>query len=179
MVEGTKSAPAFPGTDSNPAPGNPDLRAVVEEFGRLLAIFEGQLGAAVSEADRECMAVGEAFHGLSSAREEIAGSVGQANSEQRILAACDRIGSSLTAAVMALQYHDRLSQRVEHIRMGLHRLQTHLRDDAGQSHEDWMAMLKKVEHRYYLEQKRLEAAAQGPGNHGEAAAGDPDNVELF
>ncbi len=179
MVEGAKLTPPSSSVDAADATGNPDLRAVVEEFGRLLAIFEGQLGAAVSEADRECMAVGEAFHGLSSAREEIAGSVGQENSEERIRSACDRIGASLTAAVMALQYHDRLSQRVEHIRMGLHRLQTHLRDDAGQSHEDWMSMLKRVEHRYYLEQQRLEAVARAAGSQGDAAGADPDNVELF
>jgi hypothetical protein len=158
---------------------NPDLRAVVEEFGRLLAIFEAQLGAAVSEADRECMAVGEAFHGLASAKDDIAGNLGVQGGEQRILAACERIGASLTAAVMALQYHDRLSQRVEHIRMGLHRLQTHLRDDTGQTHEDWMAMLKRVEHRYYLEQKRLEAVARGPGSQDQDASAGPDNVELF
>jgi hypothetical protein len=171
--------PANPALAPAAAEQNPDLRAVVEEFGRLLAIFEAQLGAAVSEADRECMAVGEAFHGLSSAKDDITGSLGAQDSQQRILAACERIGSSLTAAVMALQYHDRLSQRVEHIRMGLHRLQTHLRDDAGQTHEDWMGMLKRVEHRYYLEQKRLEAVARAGASQDGAASADPDNVELF
>ena len=159
---------------------NTDLRDVVEEFGRLLAIFEAQLGAAVVEADRECMAVGEAFHGLASARHDIATAVHGENCADAVLAGCERIGANLTAAVIALQYHDRLAQRVEHIRTGLQRLQGHLRDEATRSHEEWMLTLKQVEHRYYLEQKRLEAVAHAaPAVEKDRVALTEDNVELF
>jgi len=160
--------------------GSTELRDVVEEFGRLLAIFEAQLGAAVVEADRECMAVGEAFHGLASARDDMAAGVRDSDCADVVLAGCERIGLNLTAAVIALQYHDRLAQRVEHIRMGLQRLQTHLRDDETRSHEEWMRTLKQVEHRYYLEQKRLEAVARASDRaEQDSVAVVEDNVELF
>ena len=159
---------------------NTDLRDVVEEFGRLLAIFEAQLGAAVVEADRECMAVGEAFHGLASARDDIVAHARGGDSVAAVVGGCDRIGSSLTAAVIALQYHDRLAQRVEHIRTGLQRLQTHLRDDSNRSHEEWLHTLQQVENRYYLEQKRLEAATQASNFFGKSCVSAPeDNVVLF
>ena len=159
---------------------NTELRDVVEEFGRLLAIFEAQLGAAVVEADRECMAVGEAFHGLASARDDIVTAMRGRSDAGEVMGGCERIGLNLTAAVIALQYHDRLAQRVEHIRTGLQRLQGHLRDEATRSHEEWMQTLKQVEHRYYLEQKRLEAVAHAPNSvEKDRVAELEDNVELF
>ena len=152
-------------TESTDA-GSAALRDVVEEFGRLLAIFEAQLGAAIVEADRECMAVGAAFHGLAAARDEISASVAGGDCATLVRRGCERIGASLTAATVALQYHDRLTQWVAHIRSGLQRLQIYLRDDSNRSHEQWLHTLKQVEHRYYLEQRRLKVLTQASNQMG-------------
>jgi hypothetical protein len=141
-----------------PAPRGSELRAVIEEFGRVLDILGAQLSASVQEAEQECAAVGKAFRELATAKSRIdeidcdppACEVLRENSAQ--------IGASLDAAVVGLQYHDRLAQRVGHIRAGLNHLQQVLRDGSERSHADWLELLRDVEEAHRQEQLRLMAA---------------------
>ena len=92
---------------------------------------------------------------------------------------CLQIGESLQTAVVALQYHDRLSQRLGLVRVGLNRLQTLLHDASPRSYDDWLASLREVEHINRMEQQRL-----GPTPvESEASVYEPDlsqsSVELF
>lgn len=162
------------------APGidGTDIRAVIEEFGRLLAIFSTQLAESLQEADHECKALGESFDDLAVARMRI-DAVACPEPQQSVLRAeCARIGESVGAAVVALQYHDRLAQRVGHIRVGLSHLQSILTTDSRRSHADWLSLLQNVERSYGLEWHRLARAAP----ESQAAPADTvgnSSVELF
>jgi hypothetical protein len=163
-----------------PAPENGELRVVIGEFGRHLDILAEQLGASLSEADRECVSVGESFHDLADAKNKIADVLCDEPVRTVLKHSCDQIGTSLHAAVVALQYHDRLAQRLALIRTGLNRLQDLLHDPTVRPYNDWLESLRHVEQLNRIEQRRLgpEAAlGQNDPDHRTDAAND--SVELF
>lgn len=130
-------------------------RELSDEFGRHLHLLAGQLGFALQEADRECVSVGASFDELSAANDAIA----QVNCPEPagglLRHACREIGASLHNAVVALQYHDRLSQRLELVRVALERLQTLLQQSPPRSADLWLAALREAERQNRLEQQRL------------------------
>src|SRR5438309_507026 len=138
-----------------PAAENGELREVIGEFGRHLDMLAEQLGASLSEADRECVSVGESFHDLADAKDRIA-DVDCAEPVRTVLMhSFDRIGNSLPCAVVALLYHDRLVQRLMLIRTGLNRLQQLLHDPTVRPYNDWLESLRHVEHLNRMEQRRV------------------------
>jgi hypothetical protein len=166
-------------TAADDEPKSTQLREVIVEFGRHLDILAEQLGASVMEADRDCVSVGDSFHEMASARATLE-SIECGEPVRSILRdSCLQIGESLQTAVVALQYHDRLSQRLGLVRVGLTRLQTLLHDSSPRSYDDWLASLRDVEQINRLEQQRL-----GPTPvETEASVYEPDlsqsSVELF
>jgi hypothetical protein len=172
--------PSKSGSSAEASSQDSDVRSVIAEFGRLLEIFSAQLAESLREADRECTAVGESFHDLAAAKARIEEVACPPDARAALARECAAIDGSLGAAVIALQYHDRLTQRIGHIRVGLNHLQMLLREPTERSDEEWLAMLQAVDKTYHLEWHRLaravptaEDAARDP------AAGDADNVELF
>ena len=163
-----------------PAPENGELRVVIGEFGRHLDMLAEQLGASLSEADRDCVSVGESFHDLADAKNKIADVPCDEPARTLLRHSCEQIGNSLHAAVVALQYHDRLSQRLALIRTGLNRLQDLLHDRSGRTYNDWLESLRHVENLNRIEQRRL-------GPETDMGQSDPvhpspavnDSVELF
>jgi hypothetical protein len=153
-----------------------DVRSVIAEFGRLLEIFSAQLAESLREADCECTAVGQSFQDLAAAKARIEQIACPPAAQAALARECAAIDGSLASAVVALQYHDRLNQRIGHIRVGLDHLQMLLREPTQRSDEEWLALLQNVDRTYQLEWHRLASAddaARGP------AASDADNVELF
>jgi hypothetical protein len=165
---------------TQPSPENGDLGVVIGEFGRHLDMLAEQLSASLSQADRECVSVGESFHDLANAKNRIADVSCDEPGRTVLKHSCEQIGNSLHAAVVALQYHDRLAQQLALIRSGLNRLQELLHDRTGRSYSDWLESLRHVEHLNRIEQRRLGPntdMGQGDAVHGGAAAND--SVELF
>ncbi len=146
-----------------------EMRAVIEEFARVLDAFGSELDASVKDADRECAAIGRAFDELGAAKRELDAMECPQPLRGLLQQHSARIGNSLDAAVTAMQYQDRLTQRVGHIRVGLHRLQTLLRDGTDRGAGQWLELLRHVEESNQSEQARLTAA--------ECAANG--SVELF
>jgi hypothetical protein len=166
--------------ETQPAPVNVELRVVIGEFGRHLDMLADQLSASLSEADRDCVSVGESFHDLADAKNTIADVHCDEPVRTVLKHSCDQIGNSLHAAVVALQYHDRLAQRLALIRTGLNRLQQLLHDPSVRPYNDWLESLRHVEHLNRIEQRRLGPEAdleQGELAHRSAAANE--GVELF
>jgi hypothetical protein len=161
-------------------PKTTDLRSVIVEFGRLLDILSAQLGTSLKEADRECVAVGQSFDKLASAKGRIDSITCNEPQQTAIRESCRVIGDSLGAAVVALQYHDRLAQRVGHIRAGLDRLHGLLLDGAPRSNDEWLELLRNVEHANRVEQQRLmeEFLHEREGDSGAETPAN-DKVELF
>jgi AraC-like DNA-binding protein len=160
------------------SPRTPALRAVIGEFGRHLDMLSEQLGASLREADGECASVGESFHDMAVARNSLDAIRCPEPAQSTVQHSCRQIGESLHAAVTALQYHDRLSQRLGLIRTGLSRLQALLTDSSPRSYEEWLHALREVEQINRAEQRRL-----GPDSthepEGAGAAPSNGSVELF
>jgi hypothetical protein len=157
-----------------------DVRSVIAEFGRLLEIFSAQLAESLQEADRECTAVGESFHDLAAAKARIEQVACPPAARAALARECAAIDGSLGTAVVALQYHDRLNQRIGHIRAGLNHLQMLLREPAARSDEEWLALLQNADRTYHLEWHRLARAVPSAEDAArDPAASDTDNVELF
>jgi len=162
------------------APENVELRVVIGEFGRHLDMLAEQLSASLSEADRECVSVGESFHDLADAKNKIADVHCDEPVRTVLRHSCDQIGSSLHAAVVALQYHDRLAQRLGLIRTGLNRLQELLHDPSVRPYNDWLESLRHVEHLNRIEQRRLGPETDmGQSDPAHRSAAANDGVELF
>jgi hypothetical protein len=165
---------------TQPEPENGELHVVIGEFGRHLDMLAEQLAASLTEAERECVSVGRSFHDLADANNKIA-DVNCDDPGRTILKdSCQQIGNSLHAAVVALQYHDRLAQRLALIRTGLNRLQELLHDRTGRSYGDWLESLRHVEYLNRIEQGRLGPntdTKQSDAAHETEAAND--GVELF
>ncbi len=156
------------------------MRAVIDEFGRLLEIFSVQLAESLHEADRDCTAVGDSFHDLAQARSNVARVSCPEPQASVLRRQCARIDESIGAAVVALQYHDRLTQRIGHIRVGLNHLQQLLRHQSQRTSEEWLELLQNVDRSYHLEWHRLARTPPSPGRGADAStANDNSSVELF
>jgi hypothetical protein len=153
------------------------LREVIEEFGRHLDILADQLGSSLTEADRDCVSVGRSFHELSAAKATLEALPGT-GPERRVLEdTCRRMGESLHTAVVGLQYHDRLAQRLELVRAALDRLQNLLRTRSPRSYGQWMQSLRDLEQINRIEQRRLGPAIGG--SDADVQLPDSSTVELF
>ncbi|HWJ34893.1 MAG TPA: hypothetical protein VNR70_06485 [Steroidobacteraceae bacterium] len=161
-------------------PKNTELGEVIVEFGRHLDMLAEQLATSLMEADRDCVSVGQSFHELAAAKTTIDG-IRCAEPEHSVLRnSCRQIGDSLHAAVVALQYHDRLAQRLGLVRAGLDRLQTMLHDQSARSYDEWLHSLRDVERINRIEQQRLDPAAAHRQPDGSAPlALSHSSVELF
>jgi hypothetical protein len=165
---------------TQPPPESGDLGVVIGEFGRHLDMLAEQLSASLSQAERDCVSVGESFHDLANAKNRIADVSCDEPGRTVLKHSCEQIGNSLHAAVVALQYHDRLAQQLALIRSGLNRLQELLHDRTGRSYSDWLESLRHVEHLNRIEQRRLGANTDmGRGDAVQGAAAANDSVELF
>jgi hypothetical protein len=141
---------------------DPSLREVIEEFARLLEVLGLQLGHSVREAEEEWGDLGSAFHRLAVANERVRKLACSSPIHSAIAEQSAEIGASLEAAVVTLQCHDRLAQRVGHICAGLDSLHTLLRDGVERPNQEWLRLLREVERRQHAEQARLAAADIAP-----------------
>jgi hypothetical protein len=157
---------ATPADQSRRAGAAANLRTVMEEFGELLSVLGAELGTCVQEADRDIVDLARAFHELAAANQR---SLEIGSRDPRLVAVCDnctQVAASLSEAVVALQCHDRLAQRIGHIRNGLEDLRILLRDGTARTCEDWLNLLSRVEASHRAEQARLMAVPTPP--HGSA-----------
>jgi len=104
--------------------GHADLQVVIEEVGRLLEVFEAQLSDSLRQASHEFGLVGAAFQEIAAANERTNSVTLPEPVLTLVRINCERIGRSLADAVVGLQCHDRLAQRLGHIRDGLDHLQS-------------------------------------------------------
>jgi hypothetical protein len=160
-------------------PKSTQLREVIIEFGRHLDMLAEQLGASVMEADRECISVGESFHEMAAARNAIATIDCSEPGHSLLHRSCGQIGESIQTAVVALQYHDRLAQRLGLVRAGLDRLQTLLHDESPHSYDEWLESLRDVERINRAEQSRLGPTAVKDVVSVHDPDISPSSVELF
>ena len=109
----------------------------------------GEISALPSIASRSRTSVSASW----TARPPVLAAVGEQSAE---------IGASLEAAVVNLQCHDRLAQRVGHICAGLDSLHTAAADGVERPNQEWLRLLREVERRQHAEQARLAAVDIAP-----------------
>jgi hypothetical protein len=149
--------------------GHADFQGVIEEVGRLLGVFEAQLSDSLHQASQEFGSVGAAFQEIAAANGRITSVTLREPDMTSVRMNCECIGRSLSHAVVGLQSHDRLAQRLGHIRDGLDHLQNLLGDGNERSPAQWLHLLRGVDLAHQTEQSRL-AAAESTANA---------NIELF
>jgi hypothetical protein len=132
------------------------------ELARVLEILGSQLLHSVQESTEEWADVGTAFDRLSSANTRL-GSLSDASpSSTAIHGATEEIRASLGAAVIALQHHDRLAQRLGHIRSGIDDLRHLLTSGVERSSSEWLMRLQAIERMQRDEHARLVAVDSVP-----------------
>jgi hypothetical protein len=122
----------------------------MHEFAELLDVLGSEMSTCVQEADRDIVDLSRAFQELAAAN----GRTRAITDDPRVHDNCALIGTSLRDAVVALQCHDRLAQRIGHIRTGLEHLRGLLRDGTDRSCDEWLSLLRGVEDSHRAEQAR-------------------------
>jgi hypothetical protein len=153
-------------------PGAPAVCA--PEIGSFLDLMATQLEGSLRESEAPLGAIAAAIGAL-------------ASEAQALERALPGVGPRLREAVVALQFYDRLSQRLTHVRDGLMLLAGALQNPAaGQA--PWADLHERVRRQYSMEQERrifeLAAAGAPPEEFSKALATHStdiaeDRVELF
>jgi DNA anti-recombination protein RmuC len=131
------------------------MREVMAELERVLEVLGSQLLHSMQESAREWADVGAALDRLASANAQLQSLAEQQPPSTPIRTQSDAISASLAAAVVALQHHDRLAQRLGHIQSGIDDLRELLTDGVERSSTEWLVRLGAVEKLQRDEQDRL------------------------
>ena len=157
-------------TPAGPEPG--ELRT--PEVCRFLDLTVTQLELALRESEPPVSAIAGAIGALAAEVREL----------ERFL---PDVGPRLREAVVALQFYDRLSQRLTHARDGLMLLAGALQNPAA-GNAAWVGLHERVRRQYSMEQERrifeLAVAGAAPEEFSQALAAHSaesaeDRVELF
>ena len=138
------------------------MQEVSGELARVLDGLGSQLLHSVEESTREWADVGAAFDRLAAANATLEALAEAMPLSVAIQAQSDEIHASLAAAVVALQHHDRLAQRLGHIRSGIEHLRDLFRDGVQRSSSEWCVRLAAIAQLQRQEQARLIAADAAP-----------------
>jgi hypothetical protein len=138
------------------------MQEVTAELARVLEVLGSELLHSVQESTREWADVGAAFDRLAAANSTLGTLAESLPKSSGIQAQSAEIGASIGAAVMALQHHDRLAQRLGHVRSGIDHLRDLLSDGVERSSGEWVVRLEAVERLQREEQARLIAVESVP-----------------
>ncbi len=132
------------------------------ELARVLEMLGSQLEHSVRDSAQEWADVGAAFDRLSAANARLE-SLSQASPSSRAIhGETEQIRASLGEAVIALQHHDRLAQRLGHIRAGIDDLRHLLNSGVERSSPEWLMRLQSIERMQHDEHARLVAVDSEP-----------------
>jgi hypothetical protein len=132
------------------------------ELARVLEMLGSQLSHSVEESAQEWSDVGAAFDRLSAANSRLGLHSEAAPVWTAIHGETEEIRESLRAAVVALQHHDRLAQRLGHIRSGIDHLRHLLTSGVERSGPEWLMRLQSIERMQQDEHARLVAGDSEP-----------------
>jgi len=170
---------------------------IAAELRRFLELGAAQLDAAMREAEARVAQLAAAVTGVATDARAIAEQAGQLESKDadQVEAAQARIRElavALTehvgAAVMSLQFYDKLIQRLTHVRDGLAIPSDSTAEPGQGANSDWNAMLEQVRSRYSMVEERvlfdfmirgLSADQMLKALTGLRAAASPGELEVF
>lgn len=154
-------------------------RSAVAAVRRLLDLFSDRLHDSLAESERGCVTACEAFANAGLASAGISRNLADAALPGAIAEEAMAMRESLSAATVALQFHDRLTQQVDHVRSGLNDL-SRLLGDASGGRSEWDARLAAWGRSYEAEHHRLMSSARAGGaGDPSLSPGDAADIELF
>lgn len=173
----------------------PDLDwSQVRETARVLNLAVAQIAMAMQEGDDSVESLGRSFTEMVAQVEGIAGDAaaydqGPSAPAGRILERCAQVQSNMQQSIVAFQFYDRLSQRIDHVQHALEQLGELVGDTARlYNPAEWQALQVAIRSRYSMreEQEMFDVLLGGAGVE-EALEqvrqrlneGDIDDIELF
>ncbi|HEU4531881.1 MAG TPA: hypothetical protein VFR59_11880 [Steroidobacteraceae bacterium] len=176
---------AGPGPTNDAAPPGDDLA-------RYLELFASQVSVSVRESEQPVATLAHCMLAVSDEARQIldclhrSAAAPQALDRATIERNCAAMLERLQLAVVAFQFHDLLTQRLQHVRTGLAELAATLQDPRQRHNpEHWNAMGERIRDRYSLQEQRslFEELVNGVTPSGRNADTDgedePARVELF
>ncbi len=134
----------------------PSLRAgdnhAGSETARFLDLAAAQVEVALREGEADLGALTEAFAAIGAELQRVRSLAPEA----AIAGACSRMESQLAVAVVAFQFFDRLSQRLQHVQEALQRIAGIVSDGSDTpGSEAWERLRRHIRASYSMEHERL------------------------
>ncbi len=172
----------------------PDLDwSQVTETVRMLNLSVAQIAMAMQDSEDSVSALTESFTNMMGNIEQIAdaaeGLDEASPAKSQILRDCGSVQSGIQQSIIAFQFYDRLSQRIDHVRQALEQLSGLVADQNRlYNPQEWKSLQQGLRGRYSMreEQEMFDILATGASVEEALQAirqrlsdGDKDDVELF
>ncbi|MDD3482540.1 Hpt domain-containing protein [Azovibrio restrictus] len=135
-------------------PGEPWCQ--VRQTVQMLELAAGQIHVAMRDSNLSVEALMGAFGTMAERLQHLESRLQAISGDEVLGAEMHEVSSAMDEALVALQFYDRLAQRLEHVEHGLGHLAT-LLADAGQRGElqAWEALQEEIRSRYTTEEERI------------------------
>lgn len=145
------------GGTSVAAQGEPDWSQISETLA-MLALAIAQIDTSLQEGNQSVSQLTENFTAMADNTHKILeiSQNGNDSSPTQIQGIANEINSEIQQAVIAFQFYDRLTQRLEHVGDSLERM-GHLMNDATQRYhiESWRSLQSHIKGNYTMEAERI------------------------
>jgi hypothetical protein len=122
------------------------------ETARFLDLAAAQVEVALREGEADLGALTEAFATVGAELQTLRATTPTPD----VVGACARMESQLAVAVVAFQFFDRLSQRLQHVQEALQRIAGMVSDGSDvPGHEAWERLRRHIRASYSMEHERL------------------------
>jgi len=174
---------------------SPDLDwSQVSETVRMLDLAIAQISMAMHEGEDSVESLSSSFTGMVGNVQRISGLVGaedapDGNANDAILEKCEQVRAAMQQSIVAFQFYDRLSQRLDHVREALGQLGGLMAEPARLYNPgEWHRLQQQIRQRYTLsgEQQMFDALLAGASVEQALLAAqqlpparEEDNIELF
>ncbi|AMN46289.1 hypothetical protein ACG33_04040 [Steroidobacter denitrificans] len=158
-----------------------------QQIVRLLELCEAQIGAAMHDAETAIDTLLQAFNAVSETSRSMRASAGELQDTLHLQGIgnlnrqFDAIRSQMNSAVIALQFHDKLTQRLDHVRHSLLRLAAFTCDRTQRSQrKQWDQLLISLRQLYRTEEEQQIFRRLIEDSVDSAAPAEPQHdIELF
>jgi uncharacterized protein with gpF-like domain len=168
-----------------------------QQIAHMLGLCEAQMESALADSDKAVDALIKAFTGLADTTRSMGAAAEQLPEAQRDAATSqvnrqvDAISEQMAAAVVALQFYDKLTQRLGHVRYSLSTLAMFVCDRTQTNQrEQWQRLFSTLRRLYRTEEEReifqlmVEGASADEARaqieqRGDDSSTRPGDIELF
>ena len=173
----------------------PDLDwSQISETVRMLNLAVAQISVAMAEGEDSVQALTGSFTGMVERVQQIAAEAARLPPEQAgiadaIASQCEGVERSMQQGIVAFQFYDRLSQRIDHVQHALAQLGALIADNGRLCNPaEWRHLQQTIRGRYTMQEEQAMFDALLAGASVEEALeqirprldqGDIDDIELF